>query len=163
MSEPVLEIGVAEQFDPPVGNRTWIDQHRRRSHSRRYRGTSPDRDDRSSARPPDSGHVRESSTRPVAAAFEAGAVYIVHPWGRARGISSTSRRRTTTSISSRLRPWPASSWPQVRARWTWVWKPTAADQVFRHLVLARIIEPTSKLDPVRVLEEAGMRSCPTAR
>jgi hypothetical protein len=30
--------------------------------------------------------------------------------------------------------------------------------VFRHLVLARIIEPTSKLDSFRVLEEAGNRS-----
>jgi hypothetical protein len=30
------------------------------------------------------------------------------------------------------------------------------DQVFRHLVLARIIEPTSKQDSLRVLEEAGV-------
>ena len=30
------------------------------------------------------------------------------------------------------------------------------DQVFRHLVLARIIEPASKLDSLRVLEEAGV-------
>jgi hypothetical protein len=30
------------------------------------------------------------------------------------------------------------------------------DDVFRHLVLARIIEPVSKLDSVRVLEEAGV-------
>jgi hypothetical protein len=29
------------------------------------------------------------------------------------------------------------------------------DEVFRDLVLARIIEPTSKLDSLRVLEEAG--------
>ena len=29
------------------------------------------------------------------------------------------------------------------------------DEVFRQLVLARIIEPTSKLDSARVLEEAG--------
>jgi hypothetical protein len=33
MSEPVVEIRVAEEFDPPVRNRTWVDQHRRRSHS----------------------------------------------------------------------------------------------------------------------------------
>jgi hypothetical protein len=32
----------------------------------------------------------------------------------------------------------------------------SADQVFRDLVLARIIEPTSKLDSRRVLEEAGV-------
>ncbi len=31
------------------------------------------------------------------------------------------------------------------------------DEVFRCLVLARIIEPTSKLDSLRVLEEVGMR------
>ena len=31
-----------------------------------------------------------------------------------------------------------------------------ADEVFRQLVLARIIEPTSKLDSVRVLEEVGV-------
>jgi len=30
------------------------------------------------------------------------------------------------------------------------------DEVFRHLVLARIIEPASKLDSIRVLEEAGV-------
>jgi hypothetical protein len=30
------------------------------------------------------------------------------------------------------------------------------DEVFRHLVLARIIEPASKLDSLRVLEEAGV-------
>jgi hypothetical protein len=30
------------------------------------------------------------------------------------------------------------------------------DEVFRHLVLARIIKPVSKLDSLRVLEEAGV-------
>jgi hypothetical protein len=30
------------------------------------------------------------------------------------------------------------------------------DDVFRHLVLARIIEPVSKLDSIRVLGEAGV-------
>ena len=35
------------------------------------------------------------------------------------------------------------------------------DEVFRHLVLARIIGPSSKLDSLRVLEEAGLRRCPT--
>ena len=34
------------------------------------------------------------------------------------------------------------------------------DEVFRQLVLARIIEPTSKLDALRVLEEAGLVSRP---
>jgi hypothetical protein len=33
---------------------------------------------------------------------------------------------------------------------------TAGDEVFRDLVLARIIEPTSKLDSLRVLEEIGV-------
>jgi len=32
---------------------------------------------------------------------------------------------------------------------------TGRDEVFRDLVLARIIEPTSKLDSLRVLEEVG--------
>jgi hypothetical protein len=32
---------------------------------------------------------------------------------------------------------------------------TAGDEMFRQLVLARIIEPASKLDSLRVLEEAG--------
>jgi hypothetical protein len=32
----------------------------------------------------------------------------------------------------------------------------SGDEVFRHLVLARIIEPVSKLDSIRVLEEAGV-------
>jgi hypothetical protein len=33
---------------------------------------------------------------------------------------------------------------------------TGGDAVFRQLVLARIIEPTSKLDSLRVLDEAGV-------
>ena len=33
---------------------------------------------------------------------------------------------------------------------------TGGDEVFRALVLARIIEPTSKLDSLRVLDEAGV-------
>jgi Transposase DDE domain len=37
---------------------------------------------------------------------------------------------------------------------------TAGDEVFRQLVLARIIEPVSKLDSLRVLEEAGMAPAP---
>ena len=36
------------------------------------------------------------------------------------------------------------------------------DEVFRQLVLARIIEPVSKLDSARVLEEAGMAKWPTS-
>src|SRR4051812_46297937 len=36
---------------------------------------------------------------------------------------------------------------------------TGGDAVFRQLVLARIIEPTSKLDSLRVLEESGIESC----
>ena len=32
----------------------------------------------------------------------------------------------------------------------------SGDDVFRHLVLARIIEPSSKLDSLRILEEAGV-------
>jgi hypothetical protein len=36
---------------------------------------------------------------------------------------------------------------------------SAGDEVFRQLVLARIIEPTSKLDSARVLEEVGVGAC----
>lgn len=39
---------------------------------------------------------------------------------------------------------------------------TDGDDVFRHLVLARIIEPTSKEDSLRVLEEVGVVSAPYA-
>lgn len=39
---------------------------------------------------------------------------------------------------------------------------TGADEVFRDLVLARIIEPTSKLDTARVLEEVGIDAGPQA-
>jgi hypothetical protein len=35
---------------------------------------------------------------------------------------------------------------------------TGDDEVFRQLVFARIIEPTSKLDSIRVLEESGLAS-----
>jgi hypothetical protein len=37
---------------------------------------------------------------------------------------------------------------------------TGSDEVFRQLVLARIIEPASKLDSARVLEEAGVAAAP---
>jgi len=37
------------------------------------------------------------------------------------------------------------------------------DEVYRQLVLARIIEPTSKLDSLWVLAEAGSIRCPIAR
>jgi hypothetical protein len=42
---------------------------------------------------------------------------------------------------------------------------TGGDEVFRQLVLARIIEPVSKLDSLRVLEEAGIAaaSCRTLK
>src|SRR5699024_3745095 len=35
-------------------------------------------------------------------------------------------------------------------------KATAGDEVFKQLVLARIIEPTSKLEAIRVLDEVGI-------
>src|SRR5579872_833787 len=38
-------------------------------------------------------------------------------------------------------------------------KAAGGDEVFRHLVLARIIEPTSKIDSLRVLSEVGIAPC----
>lgn len=38
-------------------------------------------------------------------------------------------------------------------------KATGHDEVFKHVVLARIIEPTSKQDCLRVLDEAGVAHC----
>ena len=38
---------------------------------------------------------------------------------------------------------------------------TGGDEVFGQLVLARVIEPVSKLDRARVLEEAGLCRLPT--
>ena len=38
-------------------------------------------------------------------------------------------------------------------------KATGRDEVFKQLVMARIIEPTSKIDSARVLAEAGVRGC----
>jgi hypothetical protein len=40
---------------------------------------------------------------------------------------------------------------------------TGADEVFRQLALARIIEPTSKLDALRVLAEVGVETSSTGR
>jgi hydrogenase/urease accessory protein HupE len=37
-------------------------------------------------------------------------------------------------------------------------RPTSRDEVFRQLVLARIMEPVSKLDSLLVLEAAGVAS-----
>ena len=45
-------------------------------------------------------------------------------------------------------------WSMPIGRSAWTGRP-AGDEVFRDLVLARIIEPVSKLDSLRVLEEAG--------
>lgn len=51
-------------------------------------------------------------------------------------------------------------WDLLELAWRWLGLDAAANEadgdVFRKLVLARIIEPTSKLDAARVLEEAGV-------
>jgi hypothetical protein len=53
-------------------------------------------------------------------------------------------------------PGPAGPLPITSSRMSQGFEgPAGGDDVFRHLVLARIIEPSSKLDSLRVLEEAG--------
>jgi hypothetical protein len=49
-------------------------------------------------------------------------------------------------------------WDALSRAYDWLGFADAAkgDEVFRQLVLARIIEPTSKLDSLRVLEEVGV-------
>ena len=64
--------------------------------------------------------------------------------------------------------------PITSTRWEHLWQALSrgydelgfgqaakGDEVFRQLVLARIIEPVSKLDSARVLEEVGVAPVPT--
>src|SRR5215468_2625764 len=46
--------------------------------------------------------------------------------------------------------------PERGYRVLWLEDAVAGDEVFRHPLLARIIQPVSKLDSLRVLEEAGV-------
>jgi hypothetical protein len=50
-------------------------------------------------------------------------------------------------------------WEALEAVYAWFGFDQIADEVFKALVLARIIEPTSKADTVRVLTESA---CPLA-
>ena len=64
------------------------------------------------------------------------------------------RKRALTIRGSRAEHlWDALSagFRAVGLQWA-----AAGDEVFKHLVLARIIEPTSKLDSIRVLDEIGI-------
>jgi hypothetical protein len=58
---------------------------------------------------------------------------------------------------SRRRGWVTCGTPSITATgYSGSRRPRTGDDVFRQLVLARIIERTSKLDSVRVLDEAGV-------
>jgi hypothetical protein len=72
-------------------------------------------------------------------------------------------------LVSDARPAPGAPLPITSSRMAHLWnalghayevlgfaQATGGDEVFRQLVLARIIEPTSKLDSLRVLEETGV-------
>ena len=58
----------------------------------------------------------------------------------------------------------ATLWtPWSAATGCWGFEDAAGgDEVFRHLVLARMIEPASKLDSLRVVEEVGVAAAPYA-
>jgi hypothetical protein len=51
--------------------------------------------------------------------------------------------------------WDALAWAYEDLRFD---KAAGEDEVFKDLVLARIVEPTSKLDSIRVLEEVGVKA-----
>jgi hypothetical protein len=58
-------------------------------------------------------------------------------------------------VGSRLGP----LWDVLTRAWTALGlEDVARDKVFRHLVFARVLEPTSKKDSLRVLDEAGVAS-----
>jgi hypothetical protein len=93
-------------------------------------------------------------------------------------------QHTTTHSWRRSKRRQLSASPTVSRRWTWTWvrpleivascaqhlwdalcyaylalgfdRALGGDPVFRDLVLARIIEPTSKVDSLRVLSETGV-------
>jgi len=58
-------------------------------------------------------------------------------------------------VGSRLGP----LWDVLSAAWQSLGLDEVADKVFLLLVLARVLEPTSKQDSLRVLEEAGVPAC----
>ena len=80
------------------------------------------------------------------------------------GLPSTSPSGAVVSVGG-----PGAALPITASRMGHLWdalehayrvlgfeRATGGDEVFRDLVLARIIEPTSKLDTPRVLEEVGV-------
>ena len=84
--------------------------------------------------------------------------------------------RTTRRSGEALAPRPRARLPITSTRMAHLWDGLAhaydvlgfaaaagGDEVFRQLVLARIIEPTSKLDSARVLEEVGGIDPPSGR
>ena len=74
--------------------------------------------------------------------------------GAPAGPSPTPTGRPLEIASSRMGP----LWDGLSSAYDTLGFAQAAgrDEVFRHLVLARIIEPTSKLDSLRVLTEVGV-------
>ena len=72
------------------------------------------------------------------------------------GLSGGARAGPLPITSSRMgHLWDALVRP---TRYWGSSEPAEGDEVFRHLVLARIIEPTSKVDTHRVLDEVGDRA-----
>jgi hypothetical protein len=71
------------------------------------------------------------------------------------GVGSGSEPGTLEIVSS----WAAVLWDALSHAYDVLGfdQATAGDEVFRQLVLARIIEPTSKLDSLRVIAEAGIK------
>ena len=63
----------------------------------------------------------------------------------------------TTATRSRL------LYDVIGGVYDWLGFGIVADRVFRDLVIARIVEPTSKLDASRVLADLGANRCPTAQ
>ena len=67
--------------------------------------------------------------------------------------SGSARGQVARVVGSRLGP----LWDVLNTAWRALGlEEVAHDKVFRHLVLARVLEPTSKRDSLRVLEEAGV-------
>jgi hypothetical protein len=78
------------------------------------------------------------------------------PGGDGEVSASAGRPRTVAAGSRVVRTSAEILWGVLERAWRELGFDTVADEAFRVMVLARVIEPVSKADSVRVLDEVGV-------
>jgi hypothetical protein len=105
-------------------------------------------------RPPDLQHVGSARDDAELAALKAAAWQVIRAGQGELDLGALApERRRARIVASRS----ALLWDALRAVWGALgFSLAVGDDVFEKLALARVVEPTSKLDSIRVLEELGV-------